>query len=101
MSIRYPPYYESPIPPFAEPLLDDGTANARLATVPGRDRSSWRGRMGVTEPRGLDDLRSGVLFISSPDDRNGNGDHISARLLPSPQPETKLKAKQRVTTRTR
>ena len=90
MSIRYLPYYESWIPPFAEPLLDGGTAKARLATVPGRDRSSWRGRMGVTEPRGWDDLRSGVPFISSSaDDGNGNGDDMSTRLLQSPKRETK------------
>jgi len=58
VSTRYLPNYESPVPPFAEPLLDDGMANARLATVPGRDRSSWRRWMGVTddEPRGRGDF---------------------------------------------
>ena len=90
MSTRYLPCYESRIPPFAEPLLDDGTARARLATVPGRDRSSWRDRMGVTESRGWDDLRLGVPFISSSaDDGNGNGDDMSTRLLQGPKRETK------------
>lgn len=60
-------------------LLDDGTANARLATVPGREISSSRDWMGVTgdEPRGRGDLRTGVPFISTPsDDGNGKGDDM-------------------------
>lgn len=91
VSIRYLLNYESPIPPFPDPLFDDGTANARLATVPGRDRSSWRRRMGVTEdePRGRDDLRSGVPFIPTPsDDGNGSGDDMSIKLQ-SPKREAK------------
>ena len=79
VSIRYLLNYESSAPPIAEPLLDDGTANARLATVPGRDRSACRRWIGVTgdEPRGRGDLRTGVSFIlTSSDDGNGNGDDM-------------------------
>lgn len=79
VSTRYLPNYESLAPPPAEPLLDDGTANARLATVPGRDRSASRRWIGVTgdESRSRGDLRTGVSFIStSSDDGNGNGDDI-------------------------